>query len=158
MRMAYDFSPALRSMVGFDRMFDPLVNRMQAEADNHHPPDNIEKTDGDTYRIAMAVAGFSANDLSVTVHENQLIVAGRRRTDGEGTFLHRGLALRPFERRFQLADHMQVTGARLADGLLEITLVRDVPEEMKPRRIAIGKATQAKAVEDRSSQGKRRAA
>jgi len=158
MRMAYDFSPALRSMIGFDRVFDQLASRMQVEADNDHPPYNIEKTGEDTYRIAMAVAGFSADDLSVTVHENQLIVAGRRRTDGEGTFLHRGLALRPFERRFPLADHMQVTGARLANGLLEITLVRDVPEEMRPRRIEIGKAAQPRAAEDRSSQGKRRAA
>ncbi len=136
----FDFSPLFRSSVGYDRMqqlFD-AATRLD-EAGSSYPPYNIEKLGEDDYRITMAVAGFSGSDLDVTAENGTLAVSGRNDRDNaaERTFLHRGIATRAFERRFQLADHIKVVGARLADGLLHIDLVREVPDAMKPRRIAI---------------------
>ena len=135
----YDLSPLFRSTVGFDRMARLLdsVGRIDEQAVSY-PPYNIEKLSDDDYRITMAVAGFGENELDVTAREGTLIIAGKAEAkDEDRKFLHRGIARRAFERRFELADHIQVTGARLENGLLHIDLVREIPEAMKPRKIAI---------------------
>jgi molecular chaperone IbpA len=135
MRMT-DFTPFFRSTIGFDRMLDALENA-QVEQFDSFPPYDIEKLGEDRYRITLAVAGFHEDELDVVAQSNVLIVSGRKRDEGEGTYLHRGIAARSFERRFDLADFVEVGEARLSDGLLLIDLVREVPEEMKPRRIEI---------------------
>ena len=139
MRTAYDFSPLFRSSVGFDRVFDLLENAARVQAVDNWPPYNIEKAGEDQYRITMAVAGFSPDELDLTAQPNLLVVSGRQEAGrgGHAQYLHRGIATRSFERRFELADHVKVTGARLDNGLLTIELVREVPEEMKPRRIEV---------------------
>lgn len=143
-----DLSPLTRATVGFDRMMNLLdaASRVD-EGANSYPPYNIEKTGDDTYRITMAVAGFGEGDLDLTVKQNSLVVkAGKAESKEakEATYLHRGIATRSFERRFDLADHIQVTGARLENGILSIDLVREVPEALKPRTIAIEKIEAAK--------------
>ena len=134
-----DFSPYRRSTVGFDRLFDYLENASRAEQDNY-PPFDIEKLSDDSYRITLAVAGFKREDIDITAQQNMLIIAGRRAEsrNRDGNFLHVGIATRAFERRFELADFVRVTGAELRDGLLAIELVREIPEAMKPRKIDIG--------------------
>ena len=136
-----DFSPFYRSTVGFDRLFSLLDQMGQPDnGQNAYPPYNIEKTGENAYRITMAVAGFSDEDIEIEVHRNTLSVKAEKAEDKseEGTeFLHRGIASRAFERRFQLADHVEIAGAELKNGLLHINLKREVPEEMKPRKIAI---------------------
>ncbi|NQV60726.1 MAG: Hsp20 family protein [Alphaproteobacteria bacterium] len=137
----YDLAPLLRSSVGFDR-FDQLFDaaRRSDGATNPYPPYNIEKI-GDDYRISMAVAGFSEADIEITVNENTLIVEGRPLSEREGVdYLHHGIAGRGFERRFQLAENVKVTGAKLENGLLHVELEHHTPEHMKPRRIEILKA------------------
>jgi molecular chaperone IbpA len=135
---AFDFSPLFRTAIGFDRLVRQLDMARVSEAANGYPPYNIEKTGEDTYVLTMAVAGFGPDDLEVTVRENTLSVAGKASQSDEGrSFLHRGIAGRAFERRFVLADHIVVKGARLENGLLHIELERVVPEALKPRRIAI---------------------
>ena len=142
----FDFAPLHRATVGFDQMTDMMDRLMSNEVSQPtYPPYNIEKTAADAYRISIAVAGFSASDLNVELKENGLVVSGRKADeDKERTYLHRGIATRAFERRFQLADHVRVTGASHADGMLHIELQREVPEALKPRRIEI---TSQKAVE-----------
>ena len=139
----FDYSPLMRATVGFDRMMNLLDSTAQIEdASPSYPPYNIEKLDEDKYRITMAVAGFTENDLDVTVHENRLVISGKLEKSEETeekTFLHRGIATRAFERRFELADHIQVSGARVENGLLHVDLVREVPESKRPRTIAIEK-------------------
>src|SRR5690606_14816602 len=140
MRSAFDFSPLFRSTVGFDRLPSLLeaVSRLD-EATLGYPPYNIEKLDEESYRITMAVAGFTENDLSIELRENTLTVSGRQAHDDDSnkTYLHRGIAGRAFQRSFQIADHVKVTGAQLQNGLLNIDLVRELPEAMKPRQIRI---------------------
>ena len=132
-----DFSPLYRSVVGFDRLAD-LLDSASADAANGYPPYNIERTDQNAYRVEIAVAGFKPEELSIEVKENVLTVQGRKpANDDVRRFLHRGLAERNFERRFQLADYVVVTDAALSDGLLSISLVRELPEQLKPRRIDI---------------------
>ena len=132
-----DFSPLYRSVVGFDRLA-ALLETATAEAATGYPPYNIERTDENAYRIEIAVAGFRPDELNIEVKENLLTVQGRKAAnDDQRRFLHRGLAERDFERRFQLADYVVVTDARLADGLLSISLKRELPEALKPRRIDI---------------------
>ena len=132
-----DFSPLYRSVVGFDRLAS-LLETAAADGAAGYPPYNIERTDETTYRIDVAVAGFRPEELSVEVKENLLTVQGRKTAnDGARTYLHRGLAERNFERRFQLADYMIVSDANLADGLLSITLKRELPEALKPRQVPI---------------------
>ena len=135
---AFDFSPLFRTAIGFDRIARALETaRAQADSSGY-PPYNIEKTGEDSYVLTMAVAGFGENDLEITVRENILTVAGRSPQAEEGrSFLHRGIPRRAFERRFVLADHMVVQGATLENGLLQIALRREVPEALKPRRIAV---------------------
>lgn len=138
-----DFSPLYRSTVGFDRLFGMLDSLGQPETAQSYPPYNIERTGDDAYRISMAVAGFSDDEISIEAHRNVLTIKGEKveaeKNDGVET-LYRGIAARGFERRFQLADHVEVSGATLKNGLLHIDLKRNVPEEMKPRKIAIGSA------------------
>ncbi len=138
-----DFSPLYRSTVGFDRLFTMLDSLAQPEGGQSYPPYNIERTGEDSYRISMAVAGFSDDEISIEAHRNVLTIKGERKeeTNGEGSeVLYRGIAARAFERRFQLADHVDVVGAALKNGLLHIDLKRNIPEELKPRKIAISAA------------------
>lgn len=145
-----DFTPVFRSSVGFDRMARLMDHALRAtDASNTapaYPPYNIEKLSEDDYRITMAVAGFSEADLDLTVENGTLVITGkqeRAEAEGEKTYLHRGIATRAFERRFDLADHIKVVGAEIENGLLHVTLVREVPEEMKPRTIQIARKTPA---------------
>ncbi|MGI9407370.1 MAG: Hsp20 family protein [Hyphomicrobiaceae bacterium] len=148
----FDLSPLYRSSVGFDR-FVSLVDSLtahDAEA-NGYPPYNIERVADNEYRISMAVAGFAQDDIDIEVKENALSIKGAKSEDNsDSQYLHRGLANRAFERRFQLADHVQVKGADLKDGMLAIDLVRELPEAMKPRTIEIGAGT-TKVIEDKSA-------
>jgi molecular chaperone IbpA len=138
-----DFSPLYRSVVGFDR-FAALLDAAAASESSGYPPYNIETVGQDAYRIEMAVAGFRPEELAIEVKESVLTVQGRKpANDDNRHFLHRGLAERNFERRFQLADHVVVTDAQLADGLLSISLKRELPEAMKPRKIEISPAQPA---------------
>ena len=137
--MRYDFSPLYRSTVGFDRLFDMLDQATRFESMANWPPYNIEKTGEDQYRITMAVAGFSPDEIELVQQENVLLVTGGKHPEPEGSqVLHRGIATRAFERRFQLADFIEVGHARFENGLLSIELKRVVPEAMKPRKIEIG--------------------
>ena len=150
----FDLTPLFRSTVGFDRMARLLdsATRLDDQALSY-PPYNIEKLGDDDYRISMAVAGFGEDALEVTVRDGTLLVSGKaEKKDAERKFLHRGIGRRAFERRFDLADHIQVTGARLENGLLHIDLVREVPEAMKPRQIAINTVDgKAKSIEQKAA-------
>ena len=134
-----DYSPFYRATVGFDRVFDLLDSVSSQSAANGYPPYNIEKTGDNAYRIVMAVAGFAEAELNVTQKENELLVTGQTKTDADAQkqFLYRGIAGRNFDRRFQLADHVKVVGAKLANGLLTIELQREIPEEKKARAIPV---------------------
>jgi len=142
----YDLSPLYRATVGFDRMADLLDRVMTQDAGGTtYPPYNIEKTDENAYRISIAVAGLTEDELNVEQRETELVITARKdKDDVARTYLHRGIATRAFEKRFQLADHVRVTGASHAAGLLHVDLVREVPEALKPRRITIeGKSRNA---------------
>jgi len=142
---SYDFAPLYRTTVGFDQIAD-LMDRVLTNdaAPASYPPYNIEKTADDSYRISIAVAGFSDADLNVEVRAKALIVSAKKADEDKArTFLHRGIATRAFERRFTLADHVHVTGASHTDGMLHIDLERQVPEALKPRRIEIARDAQA---------------
>lgn len=142
----FDFAPLYRSTVGFDRMFDLMNQASRAEAPAGGPPYNIEKVAEDGYRIILAVAGLTPDEIALTQNGNTLVVDGRGKdAAGEGQVLHRGIATRQFRQTFSLADHVRVTGASLENGLLTIDLVREVPEALKPRRIAIGSGSDASA-------------
>ena len=144
-----DFSPLYRSTVGFDRLFSMLDTLGQPDNGQTYPPYNIERTGEDAYRISMAVAGFGEEDISIEAHRNVLTVKGEKSAEqkGESELLYRGIASRSFERRFQLADHVEVTGANLENGLLHIDLTRNIPEEMKPRRIPIASVKDPQEIE-----------
>ena len=144
-----DFSPLYRSVVGFDRLATLLEAAAKTESASGYPPYNIENVGDNAYRIEIAVAGFKAEDLSIEVKENLLAVQGRKAVnDGsEKHYLHRGLAERDFERRFQLADYVVVTDAALSDGLLAISLKRELPDSLKPRQIAINKGGASAVIE-----------
>jgi len=142
-----DFSPYFRSTVGFDRLFDML--QQATDAGNGFPPYNIERADENRYRITLAVAGFSEKDLNVELRDGVLTVAGRGEDSQKQQYLYQGIAGRAFERRFQLAEHVEVRAAKLENGLLHVDLERIVPEEKKPRRIAIN-APDMKTIEGTS--------
>ncbi|TJV06928.1 MAG: Hsp20 family protein [Mesorhizobium sp.] len=145
MKTNLDFTPLFRSSIGFDRIFDLLENASRVTAIDNWPPYNIAKTGEDEYRITMAVAGFSQDQLTITHQPNLLLVSGSQSGEDDGQYLYRGVPGRAFERQFELADHVKVVGASLENGLLNIDLKRELPEEMKPRRIAIaGSMAQAK--------------
>ncbi|UCI08139.1 Hsp20 family protein [Mesorhizobium sp. B1-1-8] len=137
MRTTFDFTPLFRSSIGFDRMLNALEAASRGEPIDNWPPYDIAKTDEDDYRITMAVAGFSQDELTITQEQNMLMVSGQKVGEDNSHYLHRGIAGRAFQRRFELADHVKVVGARLVNGLLTIDLKREIPEEMKPRRIEI---------------------
>jgi molecular chaperone IbpA len=145
----FDFSPLFRSTIGFDRLARLLDASMRVDNASHgYPPYNIEKTGEDKYRLTMAVAGFSRDELDVTVQQNALVVTGKaKKGEAETRYLHRGIAKRAFERHFSLADHLKVAGASLDNGMLHVDLTREVPEAAKPRRIDVspGQPTQATA-------------
>ena len=135
----FDTTPYRRSTVGFDRLFDLMERQARNAGGDNYPPFNIERRDDDEYRITLAVAGFRPEDLDITAQQNLLTIHGRKRDDQpEGDMLHVGIANRGFERRFDLADYVRVENADLKDGMLIIDLVREVPEAMKPKKIAIG--------------------
>jgi molecular chaperone IbpA len=138
MRSAFDFAPFRRSAVGFDRLFDMLESSAATGAGENYPPFDLIRQGEHDYRIEIAVAGFRREEIDITSHQNVLIIRGRKSEENEANYIHRGIATRSFERRFALADHVQVTAADLADGMLAITLKREIPEAMKPRRIEIG--------------------
>ncbi|MCY3982311.1 MAG: Hsp20 family protein [Roseovarius sp.] len=142
----FDFAPLYRATIGFDRVADIMDRLSAGDASNPtYPPYNIEKTDENSYRISIAVAGFSESDLSVEVKEGTLVVSARKSEEEDGrTYLHRGIANRAFDRKFQLADHVRVTGAAHADGMLHINLVHELPEALKPRSINIISGNAAK--------------
>ncbi len=141
MRSAFDFAPYRRSTVGFDRLFDMLENSNLGQSQENYPPFDLVKKGDNDYCIQLAVAGFTPQEIDITAQQNVLIVSGRKSDETDekgGDFIYRGIANRSFERRFALADHIQVRGADLKDGLLSIDLVREIPESMKPRKISIG--------------------
>ncbi|MBR1088266.1 Hsp20 family protein [Bradyrhizobium manausense] len=135
----YDFSPLWRSTIGFDRLFDLVESAQRANEDNY-PPYNIERVGEDRYQISLALAGFSPAEISVTAEQNAVIVEGSKPDEAKCEYLYRGISARPFKRQFNLADYVQVRGAAFEDGLLKIELIREIPEAMKPRRIAISGA------------------
>ena len=138
----FDFSPLFRSTIGFDRLARLVDTATRFDgAAPAYPPYNIETTGEDSYRLTMAVAGFSRDEIDITVQENSLVISGKAQKEDDevnGRYLHRGIARRAFERRFSLADHIKVNGASMDNGLLHVDLVREVPEEAKPRQIKIG--------------------
>ena len=151
---SYDLSPLFRSTVGFDRWSNLFDTALRA-GDNGvgYPPYNIEKLGDDNYRVTMAVAGFGEDDIEITAQENLLVVAGKlgETREDDATYLYRGIATRAFERRFSLADHVKITGATLVNGVLTIDLERELPEAMKPRRIAIASAPADTVIEDKKA-------
>lgn len=140
MRTNFDFTPFRMSTVGFDRLFDLLEDGLATHADEGYPSFNIVREGEDRYRIELSVAGFRPNEIEISAKQNLLVVTGRKGEGEEGQVLYRGIAGRDFERRFGLADHVQVRSADLKDGVLSIELIREIPEAMKPRRIAISSA------------------
>lgn len=144
----FDFTPYRRTTVGFDRLFDLLERQARANAGDNYPPFNIERRGDDAYRITLAVAGFRPEDLDITAQQNLLVVKGARQETDERNYLHVGIANRSFERRFELADFVRVENADLADGLLTIDLIREVPEAMKPKKILVGNQKALSVVEN----------
>ena len=145
---AFDLSPHFRSTIGIDR----LVRLTEAPRADSYPPYNIEITGENAYRLTMAVAGFGPSDLEVTVKDNALLVGGKSKTEEDAKkYLHRGIARRAFERRFQLADHIRVAGASLDNGLLHVDLVREIPEAMKPRKIEISSGSGPRVIDQKAA-------
>lgn len=144
----YDFAPLWRSTIGFDRLFD-LLDETQRATEDHYPPYNIERLGEDRYQISLALAGFAPDDLAITAEQNVLTVEGRKTDKEQREYLYQGISARPFKRQFNLADYVQVTAARFDNGLLRIELVREIPEAMKPRRIAIGEAGSPQKIEQK---------
>jgi molecular chaperone IbpA len=150
----FDFSPLYRSTVGFDRLFSKLDSLSQIETAQAYPPYNIERTGEDAYRITMAVAGFSEDEIGIEAHGNSLTVKAEKleeKTEEGVEVLFRGIAARAFERRFQIADHVEIKAATLKNGLLYIDLKRHVPEELKPRKIAINASNDTKQIEAKAA-------
>jgi molecular chaperone IbpA len=143
----YDFAPLWRSSVGFDRLFDLINDTQRLESQDNYPPYDIVRTGEDTYRIALALAGFAPDEVTITAQQNKLTIAGRKvdhdSRPGPQEFLYQGISARPFERQFNLEDHVEVERASFENGLLQVELARKVPEAMKPRRIGIETGAQA---------------
>ncbi len=136
-----DFSPLYRSTVGFDSLANMLDNAIQTNATSGYPPYDIESVDEGKYKITLAVAGFSEDELAIQTENGVLTISGKRNEENEGNYLHRGIAKRSFERKFQLADHVEVDNAELVNGLLQVSLLKEVPEALKPKKINIGRST-----------------
>lgn len=154
----FDFTPLFRSSIGFDRMLSALESASRVETIDNWPPYDIAKTGEDDYRITMAIAGFSQDDLVITQEQNMLMVSGQKSDEDDSQYLHRGIAGRSFQRRFELADHVKVVGANLMNGLLTIDLKREIPEEMKPRRIEIAAGEALPAAETKQIEAEKQAA
>ncbi len=152
--MRFDFSPIYRSAIGFDRLAQLMDESSRAETQAAYPPHDVEQINEDQYRIVMAVAGFQESELDIEFEQGSLKIIGRKpRDERSRTLLHRGIAARDFEQRFQLAEHVKVTGAELKDGLLSVALIREVPEALKPRRVTInGNGTNVRTIEQRIEQ------
>lgn len=148
----FDFTPYRRTTVGFDRLFDLLERQARANAGDNYPPFNIERSGEDAYRITLAVAGFKAEDLDITAQQNLLVIKGQKPEPQDREYLHVGIANRGFERRFELADFVRVEKADLADGLLTIDLVREVPEAMKPKKVLIGAQNQLTVIDSNKTE------
>ena len=144
----YDLNPLWRSTIGFDRLFD-LLDETQHRTEDNYPPYNIERLAEDRYQISLALAGFSTDEIAVTAEQNVLTVEGRKNDKDQHEYLYQGISARPFKRQFNLADYVQVKTARFDNGLLRVELVREIPEAMKPRRIAIAGAASAGQVTQR---------
>ena len=154
MRSAFDFAPYRRSTIGFDRLFDLLENSSLGQGSENYPPFYLIKVDDNHYRIKLAVAGFSRDEIDITAQQNQLIVSGRKADDEGVDYIHRGIANRQFERKFGLADFIKVDEADLKDGLLSVELIREIPEAMRPRKISIGGSQpQQDAIEVKAREG-----
>jgi molecular chaperone IbpA len=148
----FDLSPLFRSSIGFDRLMRLADAATRVDSASAYPPYNIEATGENAYRLTMAVAGFAPEDLEITVKENELLVNGKSKKDEDAAkYLHRGIARRAFERHFQLADHIKVAGASLANGLLHVDLVREIPEAMKPRKIEITGGSTARVIDQKAA-------
>ena len=148
----FDFAPLFRTAIGFDRLARLMDTATSAPDASSYPPYNIERTGDDTYRLTMAVAGFRPEELDLVVKENTLVISGKVNNVGQkGEVLYRGIAGRAFERRFELADHIKVVGAKLTNGLLSVELAREVPEAMKPRSIKIGNGAEGKVLESKAA-------
>lgn len=158
MRTNLDFSPLFRSSIGFDRMLNALEAASRAETSDSWPPYDIVKTGENDYRIIMAVAGFSQDELAMTQEQNMLIVSGQKASGDDLQYLHRGIGIGSFQRRFELADHVRVVSAGLVNGLLTIDLKREIPEEMKPRQIEIRTGQIMPKAETKQIEGKQEAA
>ena len=152
MRTNFDFAPYRRSTVGFDRLFDLLETRPRGDGSDGYPPFDIARDGEDSYRITLAVPGYRPSDIEIVAQQNQLTVTGKRAQE-EGQYIHRGIATRPFERRFQLADFVEVGAADMANGLLSIALKRVVPEAMKPRTVAISAGESQRRIEPPTAAG-----
>jgi molecular chaperone IbpA len=148
----FDFAPLYRSAIGFDRLAQIMDNALRSDSQPSYPPYNIELVAEDKYRITMAVAGFDRSELDIEAEQDGLKIVGRKQKQpNQTTYLHRGIAARDFEHRFQLAEHVKVVGAALQNGLLNIDLVREVPEAMKPRRIAISDSDNVKVLDQKAA-------
>ena len=149
---SFDLSPLYKSAIGFDRFAGLMDEALRQDTQPGYPPYNIELVEDDNYRITMAVAGFADSEIEIVSEGDTLVVSGKKdKTEESKTWLHRGIAERNFERRFRLADHVQVTGARLENGLLHINLVREIPEALKPRKIAIESNKKSHLIEDKAA-------
>jgi molecular chaperone IbpA len=146
----FDPTPLWRSTVGFDRLFD-LLDESSRWSEDHYPPYNIERTGDDHYRISLALAGFSPDEVTITAEQNVVTVEGSKSQKADHEYLHQGISARPFRRSFNLADYVQVKGAAFENGLLKIELVREVPEAMKPRRIAISGGSKTGTIEHKKA-------
>lgn len=158
MRTTFDFAPLFRSSIGFDRILNALEAASRVETIDNWPPYDIAKLGEDDYRIMMAVAGFNQEDLTITQEQNMLMVSGQRTGEDSGQYLHRGIAGRAFQRRFELADHVKVTNASLVNGLLTIDLKRELPEDMKPRKIEIAVGETVPELETKQIEAEKQAA
>jgi molecular chaperone IbpA len=158
MRTTFDFTPLYRSSIGFDRVLDALEAASRVESIDKWPPYNIAKIGEDDYRITMAVAGFTQDDVTATQERNVLVVSGEKTGEEKGQYLHRGINGRAFRRRFELADHLKVSDASLVNGLLTIELKRELPEQMKPRKIAITSAGRLPKLETKRVEAGKQAA
>jgi molecular chaperone IbpA len=147
----FDPTPLWRSTVGFDRLFDLIDQSLRWSGEDNYPPYNIERTGGDDYRIALALAGFGPEDVTITAEQNVLTVEGRKAEQSDHQYLYQGVSARPFRKVFSLADYVQVKGASFEGGMLKIDLVREVPEAMKPRRIAINAGNAGQQIEHKKA-------
>jgi molecular chaperone IbpA len=151
MRTTFDFTPLWRSTIGFDHLADLVDASLRQATDDNYPPYNIERSSEDRYRITLALAGFAPEDVTVTAEQNTLTIEGKKAGKDEREYLYQGIAARPFRRIFNLADYVQVKEASFKDGLLTIDLAREIPEAMKPRRIAIGGVSSSPQIDQKKA-------